>query len=202
MTKEELIDSLRKKGLSEDILKAFSKVRREDFVPERVVGYAYEDIALPVEDGSTISQPSTITFMLSLLELKQSQKILEIGSGSGYVLALISEIIKDGKVYGIERLKDLAIKSKKILSNDSNVEIIIRNGFNGLPEFAPYDRILISAAADELPRRLYPQLKDPGIMVAAVKQSIFQVRKENGVISEKEFPGFAFVPLVKNEKKD
>ena len=198
MTKEDLTENLKKKGFPEEIINAFSRVKREEFVPEKFVGYAYEDIALPAADGSTISQPSTVAFMLGLLEPKQGQKILEIGSGSGYVLALISEIIKAGKIYGVERLKDLAIRSKKVLSRDTNIEIIIRSGFNGLPEFAPFDRILISAAAEKVPRRLYSQLKDPGIMVVAVKQSIYQIRKEHGTITEKEFPGFAFVPLVKD----
>ena len=139
--------------------------------------------------------------MLNLLELHRGQKILEIGSGSGYVLALMSDIIKDGKIYGIEINKRLAIKSKKYLEKDSNIEIISRSGFNGLPEFAPYDRILISASAPEIPRNLYSQLKDSGIIVAAVKQSIYQIKKENGKITEKEFPGFAFVPLQNPDKE-
>ena len=202
MEKEKLSDSLRRKGFSDAVVNAIAKVKREDFVPERLAAYAYEDIALPTEDGSTISQPSTIAFMLDKLELKQGQKVLEIGSGSGYVLALISEIIKDGKIYGIERLMSLAVSSKKILARDSNIEIIHRNGFSGLPEKGPFERILISASADKIPRHLYPQLKDPGIMVAAVKQSIFKIKKENGEVTEKEFPGFAFVPLIKDSEKE
>ena len=195
MNKQQLIESLEKKGFPDKIIKAFQNVKREDLVPENLKSYSYEDIALPVEDGSSISQPSTVAFMLNLLELHQGQKILEIGSGSGYVLALMSDIIKDGKIYGIEINKSLAIKSKKYLEKDSNIEIISRSGFNGLPEFAPYDRILISASAPEIPRNLYSQLKDSGIIVAAVKQSIYQIKKENEKITEKEFPGFAFVPL-------
>lgn len=196
MNKDELLASLKKKGFSESIIRAFEKVKREDFVPEHLIGYAYEDIALPVMAGSTLSQPSTIGFMLDLLDAKDGQKIIEIGSGSGYVLALLAEMNPSGKVYGVELLKELAVKSMKYLEAKKNVEVVIRNGSNGLPELAPYDRILISASCQEVPRHLLPQLKEDGILVAAVKQSIIQIKKSAGQTIEKEFPGFAFVPLV------
>lgn len=196
MNKDELLLSLKKKGFPELVISAFSAVKREDFVPEHLIGYAYEDMALPVMEGSTLSQPSTIAFMLNLLEIKDGQKILEIGSGSGYALALLAEINKTGKIYGIELLQSLGISSKKYLEKKKNVEVIIRNGAKGLPEFAPYDRILISASCSEVPRHLLSQLTDSGILVAAVKQSIIQIKKANGQTTEKEFPGFAFVPLI------
>jgi len=188
---------LKEKDFSDEIINAFAKVKRENFVPEQVLIYAYEDIALPLEDGSTISQPSTIAFMLSLLEPKQHNKILEIGSGSGYALSLISEIIKSGKIYGIEINKNLAIKSRNILENDSNINIINRSGLNGFSEQAPFDRILVSASCPDrgIPYSLITQLKDHGIIVAAVQQSIIQIRKENGQVSEREFQGFSFVPF-------
>ncbi len=196
MDKQGLLDTLRKKGFSQGVIDAFAKAKREDFVPQNLVGYAYEDMALPVTEGSTLSQPSTIALMLDLLDIKDGQKILEIGSGSGYALALLSEINPNGKVYGIEVIQALGISSKKYLQEKKNVEIIIRNGSHGLPEFAPYDRILISASCPECPSNLFSQLKDDGILVAAVKQSIVQVKKVNGERIVKEFPGFAFVPLV------
>jgi len=201
MDKAALINKLRRSGLSDSIVNAFSKVKRENFVPEKFASYTYEDVALPTAEGSSISQPSTVAFMLNLLEPKQGQKILEIGSGTGYVLALMSEIVKDGKIYGVEIIKDLAISSKKLLANDSNVQVVHKSGFGGLPEYAPYDRILVSASSSdiEIVRKFLPQLKDPGILVAPVKNSIFQIRKENGKITEKEFQGFAFVPLVKGD---
>ena len=196
MQKEELIHSLREK-FPEKIVSAFQKVKRENFLPDHLKSYAYEDMALPLEEGSTISQPKTISFMLELLELKQNQKILEIGSGSGYVLALLSEIIKNGKIYGMEIKKTLAINSKKLLEEDSNIEIFNRSGFDGLPEFAPFDRILISASCKDMrvPYNLTEQLKDKGILVGPVKESVFQIKKQNGKLKEKEFRGFAFVPL-------
>ncbi len=210
MNKEELLASLRKKGFSQDIIDAFGRVKREDFVPQNLVGYAYEDMALPVVEGSTLSQPSTIAFMLDLLEPKDGQKILEIGSGSGYALALLSEIAPNGKIYGIEIIQSIAIESKKYLADRKNIEVITRSGENGLPEFAPYDRILISASCPEVPYHLLSQLTEDGILVAAVKQSIFQLKKQKSALSRKigeksqdvieaEYPGFAFVPLVKKE---
>jgi len=196
LRQKNLLESLTKKGVKKEIVDAFAEIKREDFVQVEEAGYAYEDIPLPIGYDQTISQPSTTAFMLNLLELKGGQKIMEIGSGSGYVIALIANIIKNGKVYGIERIKELAIRSKNLLESSKIVEIINRDGKHGLPEFAPFDRILVSASASDVPRHLYAQLNEEGIMVAAVRQSIFLIKKENGQISEKEFPGFAFVPLV------
>ena len=137
--KDVLLEGLKKRGFDSKVIDAFSRVKRENFVPDRLIGYEYEDISLPLAEGSTISQPSTIAFMLNLLDLHQGQKVLEIGSGSGYTLALISEIIKNGKIYGLELNQRLAVKSRKVLENNSIVEIINRSGINGLPDFSPLD---------------------------------------------------------------
>lgn len=198
--KNALLAKLKSGGLPDEILNAFAKVKRESFIPDTLASYAYEDIALPLNDGTTVSQPSTIALMLKLLELspnKENQKVLEIGSGSGYVLALISEIIKEGKVYGLEIQEKMAIKAKKVLSDYKNIKIINRSGLKGLPEEAPFDRILISASCPdkEVPYSLLSQLKYNGIIVTPVQQSIFQIRKENNKLTENEFPGFAFVPF-------
>ncbi|MBS3065696.1 protein-L-isoaspartate O-methyltransferase [Candidatus Pacearchaeota archaeon] len=196
MNKDELLASLKKKGFSAAVIDAFGKVKREDFVPQHLIGYAYEDIALPVMEGSTLSQPSTIALMLNLLNVEDNQKILEIGSGSGYVLALLSKINPNGKIYGIEILKELAIRSRIYLAEEKDVEVLIRDGSQGLKEFAPFDRIIVSASCPEVPRHLLEELREEGILVAAVKQSIFQIKKEkNGETVETEFPGFVFVPL-------
>src|SRR3989344_3357586 len=202
MEKDLLLESLKKQGLSTEIISAFENVKREKFVPENMVGYAYSDLALPIESGASISQPSTVAFMLSLLELKPKQKVLEIGSGSGYALALISNIIKQGEVFGLELNKRLAIKSTNILFEDKNIKIFNREGSSGLPKSSPFDRIIISAACPDMriPLNLMEQLNDPGIMVAAVKQSIVQLKKENGKLIQKEFPGFAFVQLRREEE--
>ncbi len=197
MEKKQLLHNLRLQGISDEIINAFQKVRREDFLPDHIKSYAYEDVALPTHDSSTTSQPSAIAFVLSILNPKQGQKILEIGSGSGYVLSLISNIIKNGKIYGIEIIKDLAIKSKNLLKKDSNITILHRSGSLGLPEFAPYDRILVSAAFPDMriPLILSEQLSDNGILVAPLGQSLVQLKKYNGKITKKEFPGFLFIPF-------
>src|SRR3989344_4315142 len=195
--KDVLLEGLKKRGFDSKVIDAFSRVKRENFVPDRLIGYEYEDISLPLAEGSTISQPSTIAFMLNLLDLHQGQKVLEIGSGSGYTLALISEIIKNGKIYGLEKVQSLAIKSKKLLSKDSNIEVINRDGYEGLMLYGPYDRIIASAAYDKKPYHLLEQLKDSGILVAPVHQMIIQMKKEKGILYEKEFPGFVFVPMIR-----
>ena len=202
MNKPQLMSHLRKQGFSENIVKAFEKVKREEFVLPEHKAYTYEDNPLPIGFGATISQPYTIAFMLDKLELEKNPKlkVLEIGSGSGYVLALLKEITK-GKIYGVEIIKELVDKSKETLKklNYKNIKVINKSGFKGLPENAPYDRILVSAACSNLEtaKNLVSQLKENGIIVASVKWSVFKIKKEKGEITEvKEFPGFAFVPLV------
>ncbi len=194
MNKKQLISSLKSQGFHNKIISAFKKTPREKFIPKKLKPFAYEDTALPISHEATISQPYTIAFMLSLLELKKHQKVLEIGSGSGYVLALINKITK-GETYGIEIIKSLAIKSSKILKNNKKIIIINKNGKNGLKEKAPFDRILISASAESTPIHLVNQLKENGIIVASVKNSIVKIKKEKNKITEQEFQGFVFVPL-------
>ena len=200
--KQILIKSLDEKGFSKEILNAFSKVKREDFVPENLKSRSYEDIPLPLGFQQTISQPYTIATMLSLLELKRDLKILEVGSGCGYVLALLSNIVgKNGKVFGIEIIKELAEKSKENLKSYKNVEIKIGNGRLGLPEESPFNRILISAGYKEIPKPLISQLKEKGIIVApignAYGQDLIAYQKINQKLKLKEkIPGFIFVPLI------
>ena len=198
MTKEQLLDSLKKQGFSEYILKAFERVHRENFVPEHWKAHAYDDSALDIGFGQTISQPYTIAFMLSLLNLEDNQKILEIGSGSGYVLALINELSPDSQIYGVERLGALALKSQEVLKDKGNIQVFKKDGYDGLKKYAPYDRILISAAADKLPKHLISQLVNGGIMVLPVQNSIFHIKKTSHGFIKREFPGFVFVPLIKD----
>ncbi len=195
MNKQELLDNLKCGNFSHKIVDAFRKVQRENFIPDELKAQAYKDTALPLEPGATISQPYTIAFMLSLLEVKKYQKILEIGSGCGYVLALISEITQ-GKIYGVELKSSLAEKSKSLLPKYKNINIFSKNGFHGLKDKSPFDRILISAEFPSLPEHLYNQLTNSGIIVVPVKNSIFQIKKIKIKIIIKEFPGFVFVPLI------
>lgn len=202
MKKSQLIQSLKQKGFSKEILDAFSKVKREDFISKKLELYAYEDRALSIGKAQTISQPYTIAMMLSLLELKKPQKVLEVGSGCGYVLALISEIIGNkGKVFGIEIVKELAEKSRINLKEYKNVKVYNQDGAKGLKEKAPFSRVLISAACKEIPKKLISQLKNNGIIVAPVGssygQSLIAMKKiNNKPIIKKEIPGFIFVPFV------
>ena len=202
MNKQELLKRLKSFGFSKKILDAFSRVKREDFVPEDLEDQAYEDTPLPIGHGQTISQPYTIAVMLSEIELKKSQNVLEVGSGSGYVLALISKILgKNGKVSGIEIISELVAKSKEALIDYENVKVYNRNGSGGLPEKAPFDRILISAACREIPKKLLNQLKDQGILLTPkgprFGQTLFVIqRKGNEFKTIRKIPGFIFVPFV------
>ncbi len=219
MNKTQLIQSLKQRGFSKQILNAFSKVKRENFIPEELKAQAYEDSALPIGKGQTISQPYTIAMMLSLLELKPKQKVLEVGSGCGYALALLSKIVgNNGKVFGIEIIKELAEKSKKNLKDYKNIKVY--HGSGAFPEKASavstnlkeglirgnfgslyFSRILMSAGCRKIPEKLLSQLKDNGILVAPVgskhEQSLVAVqKKKNKFVVKKEIPGFVFVPFV------
>ena len=200
--KQILLENLKEKLFSKEILSAFEKVKRENFVPENMKDRAYEDTALPIGFKQAISQPYTIATMFSLLKIKKGQKILEIGSGCGYVLALLSEIVgRKGKVFGIEIIQNLFEESKKNLKNYKNIKVYFGDGKLGLPEEKPFDAIIISAAYNKIPERLIEQLKENGIITAPLGnkygQSLVVFKKINGKLKlKKEIPGFIFVPLV------
>lgn len=195
MNKQDLLKELKGESFSNKIIKAFSKIKREKFISKELTQYAYLNQPLPIASGATISQPYTIAFMLDLLELDNNQKILEVGSGSGYVLALMNELSRNSQIYGIEIIESLVIKSKKLLPK---ISIIQGDGSKGLPKKAPFDRILVSASADKIPEHLFKQLKNNGILVIPVRNSIYQIKKINNKTHTKEFPGFIFVPLIEN----
>ena len=205
MKKEELILSLKKRGFSKKIIDAFKEVPRENFVLEKLKPRAYEDTALPIGQSQAISQPYTIATMLSLLRAKKGQKVLEIGSGCGYVLALLSNVVgKSGEVFGVEIIKELAERSAKNLKKYDNVGVFNQNGANGLEEEKPYNRILISAGIEgKIPEKILHQLKDNGILVAPVGKRYFQSlvavqRKKDKFSVIKKISGFVFVPFVGN----
>ncbi|HJO95119.1 MAG TPA: hypothetical protein QF753_17115 [Victivallales bacterium] len=198
ITKEHLIKKLKNEGFSEPILNAFSSIRREDFISEKLLSYAYQDIPLPLGFNSTISQPYTIAFMLNLLEIENSENfnILEIGCGCGYVLCLMNELCRKSQLIGIEVNEEVGYDAIERLDTYENIYVRIGNGKKGLADEAPFDRILLSADAGERPYHLIKQLNDYGIIVSPVGNSIFKIKKKGTDITEEEFYGFRFVPLV------
>ncbi len=195
LTKQKLLKSLRSKRFDESIVEAFEKVKREDFVPDDYKYLAYRDRPLPIGENSTISQPYTIAFMLNLLEVKDSGSILEIGSGCGYVLALLSVMAPNAKIYGLEINKELVNSSKERFNDKENVEIIYKDGAGAYSEKAPFDCILASAAFSTEPSHLFEQLKDGGVLVVPVRNSIIKYKKVGDEVVREDYFGFSFVPI-------
>ena len=181
-------------------LDAFVAIDRKDFVSEDYVEEVYEDYALPLGYEQTISQPTTVAFMLDLLVPQKGDKVLDVGSGSGFVTALLAHIVgESGYVIGVERVQELVKLGQENLSkyDFKNAEIKQAGKELGLQEEAPFDKILVSAAAEEVPKELLRQLKVGGVMVVPIYDNIWQVRKiseEN--IDIKKFERFEFVPLI------
>jgi protein-L-isoaspartate(D-aspartate) O-methyltransferase len=192
---------LRGRGISDQrVLDAFLHVPRHEFIPEPYRDRAYEDHPLPIGDGQTISQPYIVAIMLEALELKARDKVLEVGTGSGYVTALLAELT--AQVYSIERHPTLAAEAQQVLATlgYTNVEIVIGDGTAGLPAHAPYDAIIVSAATSEMPPALISQLREGGRMIIplgpAESQQLQLIRMQNGhpQISLRE--ACRFVPLI------
>jgi len=181
------------------VLKAFEKVSREDFVPEELKEYAYLDKPLPIGEEATISQPTTVAIMTEALEVDKGHKVLEIGTGSGYQAAILSKLVGPGKVYTVEINKTLAKRAKETLKSYKNIQVFSKDGSEGLPEQAPFDRIIVTAGAPEEPLSLLDQLTDPGIMLVPVgvgTQILKKYIKDKMVVVE-DLGVFAFVPLKK-----
>jgi len=202
---KQLIEKLINAGYlkTPEIIDAFYKIDRVDFVPEELKDEAYANVPLPIGHGQTISQPLTVVFMLELLQPKSGHKILDVGSGSGWQSSLLAYITGDeGRVIAVERIIELSEfgkdNSKKY--NFKNLEFIAGDGSVGYKKEAPYDRIIVAASAfDKIPDELKKQLKIGGRLVVPVKNSIWLViKKDDNKYEEKEFPGFVFVPLVEN----
>lgn len=192
---------------SDLIVGAFEKIDRIDFVPESSKREAYINSALPIGYGQTISQPLTVAFMLELLQPQTGQKILDVGSGSGWTTALLAEIVGGkGKIIAVERIKELLEIGKSNVAKYGFIkkgitELRLTNGSAGFADEAPFDRILVSAASQSVPEELKSQMKIGGKMVIPVKSSIIYIeRKGEDKFYQEEYPGFAFVPLITREK--
>ncbi|MBU1657566.1 protein-L-isoaspartate O-methyltransferase [bacterium] len=184
---------------SDNLIEAFRNIDRADFIDNSTILDVYEDYPLPIGYGQTISQPTTVAMMLEMLEPKSGQKILDIGSGSGWTTALLAFIVGDeGFVTGMERVPQLVEFGKTNLEKYGFKNAKINQAANRLGiEGEKFDRILVSAAAEEFPYELSAQLKTGGKLVVPVKNSIYEItKKENGELEALEHYGFTFVPLI------
>ena len=209
-SEEKYFTNLREKMVKEQIeargikdkkvLEAMRKVPRHKFVPEKYRHYAYEDRPLPIGLGQTISQPYIVALMTELLELDENDKVLEVGTGSGYQAAVLAEIVE--KVYSVEILEKLGKEAKKRLKNlgYTNVEIKIADGYYGWKENAPYDAIIVTCAAEHVPPPLIKQLKEGGKMCIPVGGIFFQnlmlIEKKEGKVISKNILPVRFVPML------
>lgn len=200
--REEMIAFLRSRGISDpDVLRAMGKLPREIFLMKNMESQAYSDMALPIGSRQTISQPYTVAYMTQALKLTKGERVLEIGTGSGYQAAVLAEM--GMQVYTIERHITLLQEARKRFDLLGYHNIISRGGDGtlGWSEFAPYDAIIVTAGAPDVPETLVKQLNDEhGRMIIPVGersvQRMYLIRKTNGELSAEELPEFRFVPLV------
>jgi protein-L-isoaspartate(D-aspartate) O-methyltransferase len=204
MDKKGLIESMKRSGAlkSKNVIAAFEKVKREDFCLEEYRSSAYEDRPLPIIAGQTISQPTTVAMMTEALKPKLGDKILEIGAGSGYQAAILSEIVgKKGILFTIERIKELVEFARRNLKHHGNVVVLEGDGSGGLKEEAPFDGIIVTAGAPQIPEPLKKQLKIGGRIVIPVGDTFSQNIVVIERISKDKFETtnigpFVFVPLI------
>ena len=190
---------LRESGISDtNVLSAIEKIPRADFIPENFRNQAYENIALPIAENQTISQPFIVAKMTQLLELKKTNKVLEIGTGSGYQSAILSLLSR--RVYTIERIKSLLIKAEKIFSKLKITNIVTKyaDGNIGWKEQIPFDRIIFTAATLKISDQFFEHINEGGIIVCPIiknnKQILVRYKKNNNEISSEEFDNVLFVP--------
>ncbi len=199
-----LIQELSQKGITdEDVLNAMCKVPRHLFMESGFITFAYRDQAFPIGSGQTISQPYTVAFQTQLLQVKKLDKVLEIGTGSGYQTAVLLEM--GASIYTIERQRDLFLSAQNILNSlGYKPHMFFGDGYEGQPAFAPFDKILVTAAAPEIPEKLLQQLKPGGKLVIPVGESQSQrmvLIEKTGIDSYKktEHGAFVFVPMLKGK---
>ena len=207
--RKQLVDLLRTKGITDEtVLAAINEVPRHVFLDSSFVEIAYQDQAFPIGSGQTISQPHTVAFQTQLLQVEKGMKVLEIGTGSGYQACVLAAM--GAKVFSIERQRNLYFKTKDILEQlPFRVKTFLGDGFEGLPTYQPFDRIIITAGAPNIPETLIAQMKVGGLMVIPMDnsdgegQTMLRITK----LSEKElkkesFGNFKFVPMLREIGKD
>ena len=204
----EFLLSLRRRGISDAaVLRAIDAVPREKFVLPQYVGAAYDDRAMPIACGQTISQPYVVAYMSEQLEVKREHRVLEVGTGSGYQAAILGQLA--GQVFTVERYRTLAESAGKTLAalGYANVAVIAGDGLNGLPEHAPYDRIIVTAAAESIPQVLVDELAEGGVMVLPLgehsgPQRIVKLTRGEGGVTQQELIWVRFVPLLPGQARE
>jgi len=196
-----LVEGLRKRGIrDEKVLEAVGTLPRHFFLDKAFEDHAYQDKAFPIGNDQTISQPYTVAYMTELLEVEKRHKTLEVGTGSGYQACILAQL--GARVYSIERQKDLYDRAKTLLPSMGypQIRLFYRDGYKGLPEYAPFDRIIVTAGAPYIPEALREQLAIGGIMVIPVgeyDQTMVRVRRiAENLFEEEPLGPFRFVPFV------
>lgn len=207
--RKQLIDGLRKKGITdENVLTAINNIPRHYFLEPAFDKIAYEDRAFPIGEGQTISQPYTVAYQTQLLKIAKNDKVLEIGTGSAYQASVLAEL--GAWVHTIERQKklyDFQQQHYVFKKKYPNIKFYYGDGFEGIPRYQPFDKIIITAAAPFIPPKLIAQLKTGGIMVLPVddesgnQRMLRLTKKEDGSIEEEAFEQFSFVPMLKGKNK-
>ncbi len=203
--RKQLVETIRSKGITnERVLQAILEIPRHYFIDSAFDKIAYEDRAFPIAEGQTISQPYTVAYQSQLLDVKQHEKVLEVGTGSGYQAVVLA--LMGAQVYTIERQKQIYDQNRKFLylRNFPAVHYFYGDGYLGLPTYAPFDKIIVTAAAPAVPGKLVEQLKPGGKMVVPIGegrvQQMFRILKdESGNIREEIFDDFSFVPMLQGK---
>ena len=202
--RKKLIDTIRSKGIiDEKVLEAIGRVPRHLFMDSSFINFSYTDKAFPISAGQTISQPYTVAFQTELLEVKKHLKVLEVGTGSGYQTAVLLEL--GARVYTIERQRELFLDAQKTLGPlNYKPTFFFGDGYEGLPAYAPFDRILVTAAALEIPQSLLDQLTVGGILVVPEgdrhgQRMVRVIRESEDQFTRSEHGHFSFVPLLRGK---
>lgn len=207
--RNQLVELLRKKGIhDEQVLAAINEVPRHVFLDSSFVEIAYSDQAFQIGSGQTISQPRTVAVQTELLKVEKGMKVLEIGTGSGYQACVLAAM--GAKVFSIERQRNLYFKAKEILEQlPYRVKTFLGDGYEGLPTYAPFDRVIITAGAPTIPQALIDQMKAGGLMVIPTdnpdgeSQTMLRITKmQDGSLQKEEFGEFKFVPMLTGTASD
>lgn len=201
--RQQLVRELKAKGIKDErILSAFMDIPRHYFLDKDFAEWAYKDVAFPIDADQTISQPYTVAMQTALLDVKKGDKVLEIGTGSGFQACVLAYL--GAKVYTIERQKTLFDKTENLLSRlgYGHIRTLYGDGYLGAPRFAPFDRILLTAAASEIPQALIDQLRPGGVMVVpygggSIQEMIRITKNEDGSLKKEKFGKYSFVPFLK-----